>query len=124
MGTLDFGPIFFRVLVAAPASLVIATTVGKAPRFNPVYFTSSVQFKFVLRVYFTDISAGSHHMLCDIPTQPTHPYPKHVLAVVVFLSYDLCIRFSSSVLFSWRLEGHAKIFASVSAAPFCFLRGS
>ena len=55
MGTLDFGPIFFRVLVAAPASLVIATTVAKAPRFNPVYlqvlFSLNLYCVFILRIF-------------------------------------------------------------------------
>ena len=50
MGILDFGPIFFRVLVTAPALSVIATTAAKAPRFNPV-FTSSVQLYLNLYAY-------------------------------------------------------------------------
>ena len=55
VGTLDFGPIFFRVLVVAPASLVIATTVAKATRFNPVYlqvlFSLNLYCVFILRIF-------------------------------------------------------------------------
>ena len=87
--------------------------------------TRDVWAWFCMHIYFTDISAGSHHhMLCDIPTQPTHPYPQHVLAVVGYLFFcfflrslhpfqlihpvilevggvcqDLCIRFSCSFQF-------------------------
>ena len=62
VGTLDFGPIFFRVLVVAPASLVIATTVAKATRFNPVYlqvlFSLNLYCVFILRIFQRALGHG------------------------------------------------------------------
>ena len=81
-------------------------------------FTSSYH---KLYAYFSDISAAV--TTCYVITDATHPPISPACSSSSGLSffYDLCIRFSSSILLSWKLEGYAKIFASVSAAPFSFL---